>query len=88
MIGGGAGVGALIGGLAGGGKGAAIGTLVGGAAGTAGALRVGPAGLCGLSFPRAHTALNDIRGAPRSGKFPISRVARRAAGERRTRSGR
>jgi len=37
MIGGGAGVGALIGGLAGGGKGAAIGALVGGGAGTAGA---------------------------------------------------
>ena len=41
MIGGGAGVGALIGGLAGGGKGAAIGTLVGGAAGTAGATMTG-----------------------------------------------
>jgi hypothetical protein len=37
MVGGGAGGGALIGGLAGGGKGAAIGALVGGAAGTAGA---------------------------------------------------
>jgi len=37
MVGGGAGVGALIGGLAGGGKGAAIGALVGGGAGTAGA---------------------------------------------------
>ena len=37
MIGGGAGAGALIGGLAGGGKGAAIGALVGAGAGTAGA---------------------------------------------------
>ena len=37
MIGGGAGVGALIGGLAGGGKGAAIGALAGAGAGTAGA---------------------------------------------------
>jgi hypothetical protein len=37
MIGGGAGLGALIGGLAGGGKGAAIGALAGGGAGTAGA---------------------------------------------------
>src|SRR5438094_3867549 len=37
MAGGGAGVGALIGGLAGGGKGAAIGALAGGGAGTAGA---------------------------------------------------
>ncbi len=36
MIGGGAGLGALIGGLAGGGKGAAIGALAGGGAGTAG----------------------------------------------------
>jgi hypothetical protein len=37
MIGGGAGAGALIGGIAGGGKGAAIGALVGGGAGTGGA---------------------------------------------------
>ena len=37
MVGGGAGAGALIGGLAGGGKGAAIGALVGAGAGTAGA---------------------------------------------------
>jgi hypothetical protein len=36
FIGGGAGLGALIGGLAGGGKGAAIGALAGGGAGTAG----------------------------------------------------
>jgi hypothetical protein len=36
FIGGGAGVGALIGGIAGGGKGAAIGLLAGGGAGTAG----------------------------------------------------
>jgi hypothetical protein len=37
MVGGGAGLGALIGGLAGGGKGAAIGALAGAGAGTAGA---------------------------------------------------
>jgi len=36
MVGGGAGLGALIGGLAGGGKGAAIGALAGAGAGTAG----------------------------------------------------
>jgi hypothetical protein len=41
MIGGGAGLGALIGGLAGGGKGAAIGALAGGGAGTAGAAYTG-----------------------------------------------
>lgn len=41
MIGGGAGVGAAIGGLAGGGKGAAIGALTGAAAGTAGAAFTG-----------------------------------------------
>jgi len=41
MIGGGAGLGAVIGGLAGGGKGAGIGLLVGGAAGTAGAAFTG-----------------------------------------------
>ncbi len=41
FIGGGAGLGALIGGLAGGGKGAAIGALAGGAAGTAGAAATG-----------------------------------------------
>lgn len=41
MIGGGAGVGALIGGLAGGGKGAAIGALVGAGAGTAGTAYTG-----------------------------------------------
>jgi hypothetical protein len=40
-IGGGAGLGALIGGIAGGGKGAAIGALVGGGAGTAGAAYTG-----------------------------------------------
>ncbi len=37
MVGGGAGAGALIGGIAGGGKGALIGGLIGGGAGTAGA---------------------------------------------------
>jgi hypothetical protein len=41
FIGGGAGVGALIGGLAGGGKGAAIGALAGGGAGTAGSAFTG-----------------------------------------------
>jgi len=41
MIGGGAGTGAVIGGLAGGGKGAAIGALVGAGAGTAGAAMTG-----------------------------------------------
>lgn len=41
MIGGGAGLGALIGGIAGGGKGAAIGALAGGGAGTAGAAYTG-----------------------------------------------
>jgi hypothetical protein len=41
MVGGGAAAGALIGGLAGGGKGAAIGALVGGGAGTAGAAYTG-----------------------------------------------
>ncbi len=41
MIGGGTGVGALIGGIAGGGKGAAIGAVVGGGAGTAGATMTG-----------------------------------------------
>lgn len=41
LIGGGAGVGALIGGLAGGGKGAAIGALAGAGAGTAGAAYTG-----------------------------------------------
>jgi hypothetical protein len=41
MIGGGAGGGALIGGLAGGGKGALIGAVLGGGAGTAGAAYTG-----------------------------------------------
>jgi hypothetical protein len=41
MIGGGAGVGALIGGLAGGGKGAALGALAGAGAGTAGSALTG-----------------------------------------------
>ena len=41
MVGGGAGGGALIGGLAGGGKGAAIGALVGAGAGTVGAALTG-----------------------------------------------
>jgi hypothetical protein len=41
MIGGGAGLGALVGGLAGGGKGAAIGALAGGGAGTAGSALTG-----------------------------------------------
>jgi hypothetical protein len=40
-VGGGAGLGALIGGLAGGGKGAAIGALAGGGAGTAGSAFTG-----------------------------------------------
>jgi hypothetical protein len=48
MIGGGAGAGALIGGLAGGGKGAAIGALAGAGAGTAGA---GLTGNRDVSFP-------------------------------------
>lgn len=54
MIGGGAGAGALIGGLAGGGKGAAIGALVGGGAGTAGA---GLTGNRDVTFP-AESALS------------------------------
>jgi len=41
MVGGGAGLGALIGGLAGGGKGAAIGALAGAGAGTAGTVYTG-----------------------------------------------
>ena len=41
MVGGGAGVGALIGGLAGGGKGAAIGAIAGAGAGTAGSAFTG-----------------------------------------------
>jgi hypothetical protein len=41
MVGGGAGLGALIGGLAGGGKGAAIGALAGAGAGTAGTAYTG-----------------------------------------------
>lgn len=53
MIGGGAGAGALIGGLAGGGKGAAIGALVGGGGGTAGSMLTGNKE---ISFP-AETAL-------------------------------
>ena len=54
LIGGGAGAGALIGGLAGGGKGAAIGALVGGGAGTAGA---GLTGNRDVTFP-AESALS------------------------------
>jgi hypothetical protein len=53
FIGGGAGGGALIGGLAGGGKGAAIGALLGGGGGTAGALMTGNKD---ISFP-AESAL-------------------------------
>jgi hypothetical protein len=53
MIGGGAGAGALIGGLAGGGKGAAIGALVGGGAGTAGA---GLTGNRDVEFPAESAA--------------------------------
>jgi len=41
MVGGGAGLGALIGGMAGGGKGAAIGALAGAGAGTAGSAFTG-----------------------------------------------
>ncbi len=41
MIGGGTGLGAIIGGIAGGGKGAAIGALAGAGAGTAGATMTG-----------------------------------------------
>jgi hypothetical protein len=60
MIGGGAGAGALIGGLAGGGKGAAIGAVVGGGAGTAGAAMTGNRD---ISLP-AETALNFKMTAP------------------------
>ena len=60
MIGGGAGVGALIGGLAGGGKGAAIGALTGGAAGTAGAAFTGKSD---ISLP-AESALSFKLTAP------------------------
>lgn len=60
MIGGGAGAGALIGGLAGGGKGAAIGALAGGAAGTAGAAFTGKSD---ISLP-AESALSFKLTAP------------------------
>lgn len=60
MVGGGAGAGALIGGLAGGGKGAAIGALAGGAAGTAGA---GLTGNSDISLP-AESALSFKLTAP------------------------
>ena len=60
MVGGGAGGGALIGGLAGGGKGAAIGALVGAGAGTAGAAFTGNKE---LSIP-AESAVNVHTTAP------------------------
>jgi len=61
MIGGGAGGGALIGGLAGGGKGAAIGALVGAGAGTAGSALTGNSR--DISLP-AETALSFRLAAP------------------------
>jgi hypothetical protein len=60
MVGGGAGVGALIGGVAGGGKGAAIGGLVGAGAGTAGA---GMTGNRDIALP-AESALSFQMTAP------------------------
>ncbi len=60
MIGGGAGAGALIGGLAGGGKGAAIGALVGGGAGTAGSALTGNRD---ITLP-AETALSFTLASP------------------------
>jgi hypothetical protein len=60
MVGGGAGLGAIIGGIAGGGKGAAIGALVGGGAGTAGA---GFTGKRDISLP-AESALSFQLTAP------------------------
>jgi len=60
MVGGGAAAGALIGGLAGGGKGAAIGALAGGGAGTAGAAFTGNSD---ISLP-AESALSFKLTAP------------------------
>jgi hypothetical protein len=60
MVGGGAGGGALIGGLAGGGKGALIGGLVGAGAGTAGAALTGNKG---VSIP-AESVVSFISSSP------------------------
>jgi hypothetical protein len=60
MVGGGAGGGALIGGLAGGGKGALIGGLVGAGAGTAGAVFTGNKG---VTIP-AETVLSFVSSSP------------------------
>jgi hypothetical protein len=60
MVGGGAGGGALIGGLAGGGKGALIGGLVGAGAGTAGAVFTGNKG---VTIP-AESVVSFISSAP------------------------
>lgn len=62
MIGGGAGLGALVGGLAGGGKGAAIGALAGGGAGTAGTAFTGNKDIVlPVETPVSFTLVREVR---------------------------